>query len=94
MPSVSFDTSVTGTGLTKNLYSLYYGQFQSPAVKSTGAPVSVPYIPAATDLYYYITEYDTNVFANVSINANGLMTYDVIGGATDCSYINIVFVLK
>jgi len=94
MPSVSFDTSVTGTGFTKNLYSLYHGQFQTPAVKSTGAPNSVPYIPAATDLYYYITEYDTNVFSNVTITASGLMTYDVIGGATDCSYINIVFVLK
>lgn len=94
MPSVSFDTSVTATGLTKNLYALYYGQFQAPMIKSAGAPVSVPYIPAATDLYYYITEYDTNVFSNISINANGVMTYDVVGGATDCSYINIVFVLK
>ncbi len=94
MPSVSFNTSVTATGVTKNLYSLYYNQFQNPMVKSTGAPVSVPYIPAATDFYYYITEYDTNVFSNISIDANGVMTYDVVGGATDCSYINIVFVLK
>lgn len=41
-----------------------------------------------------ITEYDTAVFANVSINASGVMTYDVLAGATACSYINIVFVLK
>jgi hypothetical protein len=94
MPSVSFNTTVSGTGLTKNLYNLYYTQFHTPMVKSTGAPASVPYIPAATDFYYYITEYDTNVFSNISINANGVMTYDVIGSANDCSYINIVFVLK
>jgi hypothetical protein len=94
MPSVSFDTSTNGTGRTKNLYSLYYNQYKTPLVKSAGAPVSVPYIPAATDLYYYITDYDTSVFANVSINASGVMTYDVISSATSCSYINIVFVLK
>ena len=94
MPSVAFDTSVTATGQTKNLYNLYYGQFQNPLVKSAGAPVSVPYIPAATDLYYYITDYDTSVFTNVTINASGVMTYDVTATATDCSFINIVFVLK
>ncbi len=93
MPSVSFDTSTTGTGKTKDLYSLYAGQFSSP-IASTGAPAKVPFLPAATDLYYYITDYDHAVFANISINASGVMTYDIIGGATDCSYINIVFVLK
>jgi hypothetical protein len=94
MPSISFDTSSNGTGRTKNLYTLYYNQFKTPLVKSTGAPISVPYIPAATDLYYYITDYDTAVFANISISASGLMTYDVISSATSCSYINIVFALK
>lgn len=94
MPSVSFDTSTTGTGRSKDLYSLYYTQFHAPSVKSTGAPTSVPFIPAATDMYYYITSYDTSVFANISINASGAMTYDVIGSATACSYINIAFVLK
>lgn len=94
MPSVSFDTSVNATGQTKNLYSLYYNQYKTPLVKSTGAPASVPYIPAATDMYYYVTSYDTSVFANISINASGVMTYDVISNATACSFINIVFVLK
>lgn len=94
MPSVTFDTSTTGTGRTKDLYSLYYSQFHAPSVKSTGAPTSVPFIPAATDMYYYITSYDNTVFANISINASGVMTYDVIGTATACSFINITFVLK
>ena len=108
MPSVSFDTSTTGTGRTKNLYDLYLEQFTGKVtsggvisgtptgrfVGSTGAPATIPYLPAATDMYYYVTFYDSAVFANISINANGVMTYDVIAGATDCSYINIVFVLK
>jgi hypothetical protein len=94
MPSISFDTSTTGNGRTKDLYTLYYNQFHAPAIKSTGAPTSVPYIPAATDFYYYITDYDTAVFSGISINASGVMTYNVIGSATACSYINIAFVLK
>jgi hypothetical protein len=94
MPSVSFNTSVIGTGFTKDLYTLYKSQFQTPQVKSPSAPVSVPYLPGPTDIYYYITYYDPAVFANVSIDDNGVMTYDVISAATDCSYINIIFVLK
>lgn len=94
MPSVPFNTSVTLTGQTENLYNLYVSQFGTPAVKSAGAPDAVPYIPAATELYYYITAYDTNVFSNISIDASGVMTYDVNAAATDYSFINIVFVLK
>ncbi len=108
MPSVSFDTSVNATGQTKNLYDLYLKQFTGQVagkstagtsgsgslIRSDGAPIKIPYIPSANELYYYITDYDTAVFANISISASGVMTYDVIAGATDCSYINIVFVLK
>lgn len=97
MPSVSFDTSADATGQTKDLYSLYKSQFDgtSPTfAKSAGAPSAIPYIPAANELFYYVTSYDANVFSNISITADGVMTYDVAATATDCSYINIVFVLK
>ena len=108
MPSVSFNTSVTGNDITKNLYDLYLRQFTGQVdgkgsagsagsgslVRSAGAPVQIPHIPAATDLYYYITDYDTSVFDNITITDEGVMEYDVISAATDCSYINIVFVLK
>jgi hypothetical protein len=93
MPSIAFNTSTSGT-FTKDLYDLYKSQFMTPKAKSTSAPASVPYIPGATDLYYYITDYDTGVFSVVSIDDNGLMTYTVTAAATDCSYINIIFVLK
>lgn len=94
MPSVSFDTSVDATGQTKNLYELYEAQFSSPAYASSGAPAIVPHIPDAGDLYYYILAADPNVFQRVTIDENGLMTYDVKAAATDCTYISIVFVLK
>ncbi len=94
MPNISFNTSTLAVGQTKDLYSLYRAQFLAPPIRSTGAPVSVPSYAAATDLYYYITSYDATVFANVTINASGLMTYDIIGNATDCSFINVVFVIR
>lgn len=63
-------------------------------IKSDGAPVAIPNVPSATDLYYYITDYDTTSLANLSIDANGVLTYDVIGLGTDYSFVNIVFVVK
>lgn len=108
MPSVSFSTSTTGNGRTAKLYDLYLEQFTGKVttdgvisgtstgrfVASSGAPSTVPYVPAATDLYYYVTYFDNTVFSGISIAADGVMTYNVIGNATDCSYINILFVLK
>lgn len=108
MPSVSFDTSTSGNGRTKKLYDLYLQQFTGKVttdgvisgtstgrfIGSSGAPATIPYVPAATDLYYYITDYDSAVFSGISIDANGVMTYNVTAAATDCSYINVVFVLK
>jgi len=95
MPSITFDTSVTATGVTKDLYAAYKAQFENPVKASSGAPSNgIPFFKSATDLYYYITDYDPAVFSNISIDANGVMTYDVTAAATDCSLINIVFVVK
>lgn len=63
-------------------------------VTSTGAPVEIPNIPAATDLYYYITDYDNTALSGLTIDANGILTYNVIGTGTDYSFVNIVFVVK
>jgi hypothetical protein len=94
MPSISINTTSTGTGLTRDLYNLYKSEFLSPAVKSAGAPAAIPYFTSPSMLYYYVTSFDPTVFANISIDANGVMTYDVISNATDCSVINIVFAIK
>jgi len=63
-------------------------------VKSANAPEVIPSLPLATDLYYYVTDYDTTALANLSIDANGILTYDVIGTGTPYSFVNIVFVVK
>ena len=94
MPAIIFDTAVISPGLTKNLYTEYTAQFQAVTVKSVGAPADIPFLPAATDLYYYITYYDPTVFSNLSIDANGVLTYDIIGNGTPTSFMNIVFVVK
>ncbi|RYJ40405.1 hypothetical protein NU09_3442 [Flavobacterium beibuense] len=107
MPAVIFDTSVyTGTpvtGITRDLYQEYVNQFEGASnplmIKSDvggadEAPDDIPYLPTAESLYYYITYYDTAVFANLSIDANGVLSYDVIGSGTQTSYMNIVFVIK
>ncbi|WP_298136520.1 hypothetical protein [Flavobacterium sp.] len=95
MPSITIDVSTVATGQTLDLYTLYKNQFDSPAIKSTSAPADVPFFATATDLYYYVTSYDTNSMTITSINDSGLMTYNVSGlGTTPCSLLNIVFVYK
>ncbi|SHJ31434.1 hypothetical protein SAMN04487911_1171, partial [Arenibacter nanhaiticus] len=93
-PSIAVDASSTGTGRTINLHSQYIAQFGSPMVSSNLAPAAIPTY-ANTDLYYYVTYYDNTVFANVSVDEFGVMTYDVIASPTDYnSLINVVFVVK
>ena len=94
MPSISIDTSTLGTGRTKDLFQLYKAQFSAPKVSSTGAPGVIPFFANASDLYYYVTDFDSTVLSNLSIDANGILHYDVIGSATACSFVNIVFVIK
>jgi hypothetical protein len=93
MPSIVFDVDSLVTGVTRDLYQEYSKQFNTPKAVSNGAPV-IKIIPNRTDLYYYILDYDTTVFANVSVDDQGLMTYDIIGEATDATFINIVFMRK
>ncbi|WP_298480879.1 hypothetical protein, partial [uncultured Maribacter sp.] len=97
-PSIAVDASTNGTGRTINLYTQYTAQYGSPMVVSgTGASQAPAAIPTYdnTELYYYITYYDTSVFANVSVNEFGVMTYDVINQPVDYnSLINVVFVVK
>jgi hypothetical protein len=93
-PSIAIDASTNGTGFTVDLHAQYIAQFGAPAAASAGAPAAVPTY-AATDLYYYVTYADPAVFANMSIDANGVLTYDIIGQPADYnSLINVVFVVK
>lgn len=67
--------------------------YDGGVIGSTNAPAVMDVFDRG-ELYYYITYYDKNVFANISINEDGVLKYDIIGTATPASYMNIVFVIK
>ncbi|MGB5172409.1 MAG: hypothetical protein WBN69_13330, partial [Eudoraea sp.] len=96
-PSIAINASANGTGFTENLYQQYldqYGMTLPSSASSAGAPSAIPTY-ASNELYYYVTYYDPAVFANVSISATGVMTYDIIGQPADYnSLINVVFVVR
>ncbi|WP_405383414.1 beta strand repeat-containing protein [Maribacter sp. LLG6340-A2] len=93
-PSIAVDVATTGTGRTIDLHAEYLSQYGTPSVASAGAPAAIPTY-ANNELYYYVTYYDPTVFANVSVDAVGEMTYDVISTPTDYNtLINVVFVAR
>jgi hypothetical protein len=96
-PAIVIIADTEGTNFTLDLHQTYVDLFEAsdPSfIKSTSAPGAIPTYDQ-DELYYYILSYDTSVFANVEIDDNGLMEYDIIAVAYDnCSFINIVFVVK
>ncbi len=93
MPTIAVDASTVVTGRSIDLYNEYLTQFTAPT-RNPSAPVNIPYFTNRTDLYYYITNYDTDVMGNVSINDNGVMTYDIKVESDYDSFLTVVFVLK
>jgi len=93
-PSVALDVSTKNSTKTYDLYALYKREFTSPSLRSSGAPASIKTY-AKTELYYYITDYDTDIFTNISINSSGVLTYKVKKvPSNDNTIINLVFVVK
>jgi hypothetical protein len=93
-PSIEVPVATNGT-FTLNLYSQYTAQFSTPTATSPTAPAIPVY--AANELHYYVTYADPLVFntGTMSIDANGVLTYTVIGQPLDFnSLINVVFVVK
>lgn len=110
MPSIAIDVTTSGT-FTRDLYLEYRKQFEdgqdsqvdpntspvagTPLIKSPDAPNPFTVIFDASQLYYYVTGYDADVFSDLAVTADGKLTYkvdaDKVSGAT---YMNIVFVEK
>lgn len=67
--------------------------YDGGVIGSTNAPAIMD-VFGKRELHYYVTYYDKNVFANISIDEDGVLKYDIIGTATPASYMNIVFVIK
>lgn len=80
---------------TIDLYSKYQTQFGSPMRRNSSATTTLPVLPK-NELDYYITWFDTNVFENVEVNNNGVLTYRIKTDAdvTMASFMNIVFAIK
>lgn len=89
-------TSVQRVDLYKDYYVTQFGTDNTSisSLKSPGAK-SIPTL-SASQLDYYITWYDTNVYTNMSINEAGILTYSVKPNAvaTTKTYINIAFKIK
>jgi len=98
MPSIAFDTSnPSNEEITIDLYDEFKNQLNSSnnVTASDEAPVmALSTIPAATDLYYYVTAHDPEVFEIISISNDGKMKYKIKASASDETFLNIVFVEK
>lgn len=79
---------------TINLHKRYVKQFDTPMARSGNAP-ALPVV-AETDLYYYITWYDSRVFSSVTLSETGVLKYVVKPEADSIigTFMNIVFLLK
>lgn len=107
MPSVIMPTAdgqvpmdhitVNGDSFTVNLYDMYVEQFggNNPNSVSSSADAPLP-ILASDEMVYHITWYDADVFDNVQVSEQGVLSYDVKPNVsvTLGSFMNIVFTVK
>lgn len=94
MPSIAIDASAVVAGKTLDLYAEYKKQFNTPTKVSTGAPAGIPYFSSASDLYYYVTFYDNTVLKINSLDALGVLNYDILKEADYATFMTVVFVVK
>lgn len=93
-PAIIIDASDLDTAATLDLHADYVTQFSSPLVSSDGASGYVPHYQQ-DELEYYVTFYDNTILDNISIDSDGVMTYDIISVPFDnYTVINVVFVIK
>ena len=89
----------SGDTFSVNLYGLYADQFGMEAsATKTANPTRTTKLPVlpSTELDYYITYFDSEVYLEVSISDAGVLTYKISPKAdsTGSAYMNIVFAVK
>lgn len=105
MPPVMFDTSNKGTGKKRNLYNEYVAMFggtgavvdmsgRPSLVKNKDAEKATIPVFSANELDFYVSYYDPKVFANVQVDKNGELTYDIISKAKYGAFMTVVFVVR
>lgn len=99
-PSISVSTTSLQNGLTLKIWEEYSKQFSGTGTNTllkntTVENATIPVYPA-NYFDYYVTAYDPAVFSFPAnpINDSGELTYNVIGTASACSFMNIVMVLR
>jgi hypothetical protein len=71
-------------------------QYTGGLVRSPDAVTAniTPPVFESNELHYIVTYYDETVFEDLSLTNDGKLTYTVKAGASEYSYMNIVFVIK
>ncbi len=93
-PAVVIDASNIVTGASLDLHADYVDQMATPAISSDGSSGFIPFYDQ-DELEFYITDFDNTILDNVTIDADGVMTYDIISIPFDnYTVINVVFVIK
>ncbi len=93
-PALVIDVSSAGDNRTLDLHQEYVARYGTPAIVSSGAPTAIPTY-GETELFYYVTDYDTGVFSDLEISEEGILTYDVdVVPSNNCAVFNVVFVVK
>lgn len=103
-PSFNIPLAAIGTTLTFDLHKQYEEQFTKAGnttfVSSNAALTTIP-SPYAGNLYkrseldFAITYYDGAIIENVSVDANGVMSYKVKSlDVSANSFVNVVFIIK
>ncbi len=107
LPSIVLKTAAGS--YTIDLYNVYLAQFRGGASATTNTGTSTNSATTSfaksssnailrvfekTDLDYFITYFDSNVFSNVSVDANGVLTYNVTSAGENAvsedTFMNIV----
>ena len=83
-PSPFIDISTASTGNTFDYYTYYNTQLTNIGL----TPIAIG------DLDFYVFAFDPAVFANVSISATGILTFDVLASSATNSCIDIRFYTK
>ena len=86
--------SAPGSEPPIDLYDRYFQVFNGPIRGPSAGPASIPTYDRS-ELYFYITDLDENVFSNVGLTDDGIFTYDIaMVPPGSCTWINVVFVVK
>ncbi|MFT4665567.1 MAG: hypothetical protein ACI8YQ_002784 [Polaribacter sp.] len=93
-PALVINVSSIGDNRILDLHKQYVTLYGTPAIVSSGAPAAIPTY-GETELFYYVTDYDTDVFSDLEISADGILTYDVdVIPTNNCAAFNVIFVVK